>query len=113
VLYTTSQTLADGGHDVLEARDGQEALRLATEQKPNLVLLDVILPKLNGYQVCRQLKSTPETAHIPIVMITNKSKDRDRRWGIEQGADDYITKPIDAQALLKVVENLVTNRVEP
>jgi twitching motility two-component system response regulator PilH len=104
VLYTTSQMLTDGGHNVLKARDGQE--------KPSLVLLDVILPKLNGYQVCRQLKSTPETAHIPVVMITSKSKERDRHWGMEQGADDYITKPLDGRALLKVVEGLVTDKVE-
>ena len=112
ILYTTSRMLADGGHNVLKARDGQEALRVATEQKPNLVLLDVILPKLNGFQVCRQLKSTPETAHIPIVMITSKSKERDRYWGMEQGADDYITKPFSAEALLKVVECLVPDKVE-
>jgi twitching motility two-component system response regulator PilH len=112
VLCTTSQMLTDGGHHVLKARDGQEALRLAVEQKPSLVLLDVILPKLNGYQVCRQLKSTPGTAHIPVVMITSKSKERDRHWGMEQGADDYITKPLDAQALLKVVEGLVLDKAE-
>jgi twitching motility two-component system response regulator PilH len=112
VLYSTSQMLTDGGHNVLEARDGQEALRLATEQKPSLVLLDVILPKLNGFQVCRQLKSTPETAHIPVVMITSKSKERDRHWGMEQGADDYITKPFSAEALLKVVQCLVPDKVE-
>jgi len=103
VQYVLTDMLVSGGYQVLKAVDGEEALRVAVERQPQLILLDVILPKLNGYQVCRQLKATPETAHIPIIMITSKSKDSDRHWAIEQGADDYIVKPFESQAVLETV----------
>lgn len=103
VQYVLADMLVNGGYRVLKAADGEEALRVAIEQQPQLILLDVILPKLNGYQVCRQLKANPETAHIPIIMITSKSKDSDRHWAIEQGADDYIVKPFESQAVLETV----------
>lgn len=103
VQYVLADMLINGGYRVLKAADGEEALRVAIEQQPQLILLDVILPKLNGYQVCRQLKANPETAHIPIIMITSKSKDSDRHWAIEQGADDYIVKPFESRAVLETV----------
>ena len=107
VLYLMADALAKSGYEVLKATDGIEALRMAAEEKPNLVLLDVILPKLNGYQVCRRLKAEPETAGIPVVMITSKSKNTDRHWGLEQGADDYVVKPFEAHELLGVIGRLV------
>jgi twitching motility two-component system response regulator PilH len=102
-LYVVSDMLIKDGYEVIKATDGEEALRLAAQEKPNLILLDVILPKLNGYQVCRQIKAAPETQHIPVVMITSKSKSTDRNWGIEQGADGYVVKPVDAVALRAVI----------
>lgn len=107
VLYKTSLMLTEGGYEVVKATDGQQALELARQEQPNLILLDVILPKLNGYQVCRKLKSSSETAHIPVVMVTSKTKDSDRHWGIEQGADSYITKPFEADDLLDVIDDLL------
>jgi twitching motility two-component system response regulator PilH len=107
VLYKTAMMLGEGGYGVIKATDGQQALELARQEQPNLILLDVILPKLNGYQVCRVLKSIPDTAHIPVVMVTSKTKDRDRHWGIEQGADQYITKPFEADDLLDVIDTLL------
>jgi twitching motility two-component system response regulator PilH len=67
----------------------------------------VILPKRNGFQVCRQLKSSPATAHIPVVMITSKAKESDRHWGLEQGADGYVTKPFTSDALLDIISQFV------
>ena len=107
VLYRTKKMLTDAGYAVLTAADGEEAMHLVLEHKPSLVLLDVILPKLNGYQVCRQIKSSPEIAVIPVIMITGKAKDSDRHWGIEQGADEYITKPFEAEDLLAAVGQFV------
>jgi twitching motility two-component system response regulator PilH len=107
VLYVVKQMLAEGGYEALAATDGEDALRLASQARPSLILLDLILPKVNGYEVCRQLKSAPETAHIPVVMVTSKTRDADREWGIEQGADDYVTKPFDAQNLLEVIGRFV------
>ncbi len=107
MLYMIKHMLTKDGHEVLTASDGGDAVSLAVEHKPELILLDVILPKLNGYEVCRQLKSTPQTAKIPVVMITSKTKDKDREWGLEQGADAYITKPFDGQDLLDVIGRFV------
>lgn len=107
IQYIVQEALAQQGHAVISALDGEAALQLAIAEQPHIVLLDVILPKRNGYQVCRQLKATPETAMIPVVMITSKAQSKDRRWGLEQGADDYIAKPFDADDLLEVVERFL------
>src|SRR5688572_16258892 len=93
ILQMATDALEGAGYRVLQASNGEDALQIAADQQPHVILLDVILPKMNGYQVCRQIKSAPETAHIPVVMITSKTKDSDRFWGMEQGADNYITKP--------------------
>ncbi len=106
VLYIMADALAQKGHEVLKAGDGAEAMQLAAERKPDVILLDVILPKVNGYQVCRQLKAAPETASIPIIMITSKARNSDRHWGMEQGADDYIVKPFDTDDLLNIIDRL-------
>lgn len=111
VLYLTAAALTQSGYEVLKATDGIEALRIAVEEKPDLVLLDVILPKLNGYQVCRRLKAEPQTATIPVVMITSKSKDTERDWGLEQGADDYIVKPFQPSELLSVIARFVPRNI--
>lgn len=95
--------LEDKGYNLFSATDGEEALAAAARHHPDLILLDVVLPKKNGYSVCRQLKSSPETAAAKIVMVSSKSQEVDRYWGLKQGADDYLTKPIDAEAVLAAI----------
>jgi twitching motility two-component system response regulator PilH len=91
------------GYHVITAVDGEEALQKAVRERPHLIVLDVILPKKNGFQVCRQLKTAPDTRSIKILMVTSKSQDSDRFWGLKQGADEYMTKPFaDADLLTKV-----------
>lgn len=90
-------------YETLTAFDGQEALEVARREKPDLILLDVIMPKLNGYQVCRELKKDESTKSIPIVMLTAKTQESERYWGKETGADEYITKPFDILKLLEVI----------
>lgn len=107
IVHVIKEMLVKGNHDVVSAMDGEEAIRAAADEHPDLVLLDIILPKLNGYQVCRRIKAAPETAHIPVIMFTSKTKETDRCWGLEQGADGYITKPFDAQKLLDVIGRFV------
>jgi len=107
VQYIVARALADQGYQVSTARDGEEALRMAREKLPNLIILDVILPKLNGFQVCRTLKSAAETSHIPVIMLTAKWKDSDRQWGMEQGADAYLIKPFEDQALFDIVSQFM------
>lgn len=104
VLHSLTATLTDGGYQVVTAADGEEALLKAVESAPDLVLLDVILPKRNGFQVCRLLKNSPATRDIKVFLVTSKTQDADRYWGIRQGADAYLTKPFTDDDLLRAVE---------
>ena len=97
------------GYEIITAVDGEEALRKAMQENPGLIVLDVILPKKNGFQVCRQLKTSPATQDIKILMMTSKSQDSDRFWGLKQGADEYMTKPFDDNELETTVTNLLYN----
>lgn len=100
-----SDLLQQSGFETLTARDGEEALQLTREHHPNLVILDIVLPKKNGFQVCRNIKSDPELA-IKVMMVTSKGQEKDRIWGQRQGADAYLSKPIDPAALLAAVRSL-------
>ncbi len=99
--------LQGNGCEVITAVDGEEALEKAVKENPSLIVLDVILPKKNGFQVCRQLKTSPDTQDIKILMITSKSQDSDRFWGLKQGADEYMTKPFDDNELVTTVAKLL------
>lgn len=95
---------ADNGYRVIAVAEGDKVLPTAIEKKPDLILLDVILPNKNGFQVCRQLKSTPETKDIRVIIVSSKDQASDKFWGIKQGADDYITKPYDEDDLLAAIQ---------
>ena len=97
------KALQGTGFEILQAIDGEAALAMAVEHHPDLILLDVILPKKNGFQVCRQLRTAPETEDIKIVLVSSKTRSEDRFWGIKQGADDYITKPFSDEDLVERV----------
>ncbi len=87
------------GYSVTTAVDGEDALDKVAAERPPLIVLDIILPKMNGYQVLRQLKTAPETRDIKVILVSSKSQESDRFWGLKQGADDYIAKPYpDADA---------------
>ena len=106
-LRKISDFLQGLGYEVITAIDGEEALEKAIQENPELMVLDVILPKKNGFQVCRQLKTSPNTQGIKIIMMTSKSQDSDRFWGLKQGADDYMTKPYNDKELQNNIENLL------
>ncbi|MGD9007078.1 MAG: response regulator [Desulfobacteraceae bacterium] len=99
--------LQDKGYKLLHAVDGEEALQKAADELPHLIVLDVILPKKNGFQVCRHLKKTTQTKGIKILMLTSKTQESDRFWGLKQGADDYMTKPFEPGDLLQKVDELL------
>jgi twitching motility two-component system response regulator PilH len=95
---------ADNGYRVVNVAEGDKVLAAAIEKKPDLILLDVILPNKNGFQVCRQLKTNPETKDIRVIIVSSKDQASDKFWGIKQGADDYITKPYNSDDLLAAIE---------
>ena len=95
------------GDQILTADDGEQALEMARKHHPQLMLLDVILPKKNGFQVCRQLKTSPDTEGIKIVLVTSKTQDSDRFWGLKQGADDYLGKPFTDAELQSTLNKFV------
>ena len=106
-MQLITEALQQEGYRITTATDGEEALEKAVRMKPDLIILDVILPKKNGFQVCRQLRSSPDTHDISVIMLTSKSQESDRFWGLKQGADEYMTKPYDIGELLANVAKLV------
>ena len=100
------------GYRVLEARDGEEALLVAAEEKPDLVILDWMMPQLSGIEVCRRLRSRQETRNVPILMLTARGEETDRIRGLDTGADDYLTKPFSMTELLARVR-AVMRRIRP
>lgn len=99
--------LKSSGYSVVEAHDGEDALKVVAEKKPDLILLDVMMPKINGFEVCRKLKADPRTQFVPIVMVTALQSIEDKVKGIEAGADDFITKPFNKMELLARVKSLL------
>lgn len=91
------------GNQPAYAVNGEDAIRKATEVKPSLILLDVVMPGLDGFSACRQLKRNAETATIPVVLITLKGSESDVFWGKKQGADDHITKPFTPERIKEVI----------
>jgi DNA-binding response OmpR family regulator len=92
------------GYHVLVSYNGEDALNQARKENPDLILLDLMLPKLDGYKVCRLLKFDDRYKHIPILMLTAKTQDKDKILGMETGANEYITKPFEMDDLLKKVK---------
>src|SRR5476651_2188908 len=93
--------------EVVTAFNGMEALARVAETNPDIVLLDVMMPGMDGFEVCRRIKSDPKTAHLPVVMVTALDQPSDRVTGLEAGADDFLTKPVDDAALFARVRSLV------
>ena len=95
------------GLNVTVASDGVEALEQIKANRPDLVVLDIVMPRMNGYEVCRRLKSDPKTQNLPVVMCSSKSEEFDRYWGMKQGADAYIAKPFHPQELVGTIKQLL------
>ena len=94
------ELLSKRGFEVLTAASGEEGVSKAKAEMPDLVLMDVVMPGLNGFQATREITKNDSTKHIPVILCTNKSQETDRVWGLKQGAKDYVTKPVDADELL-------------
>jgi twitching motility two-component system response regulator PilH len=102
-----SEMLQKSGLNVAIAADGVEAMEQLGTIQPDLVVLDIVMPRMNGYEVCRQIKSDPKTQNLPVVICSSKSEDFDRYWGMKQGADAYIAKPFQPKELIGTVKQLL------
>jgi len=110
IIKIIDYKLRAAGHMVVSARDGQEALERARGEKPDLILLDVMMPKMDGFETLVRLRRDPETSSTPIFMLTVKGKEVDRAKGMELGADDYITKPFSPSKLLARIEEVLRRK---
>ena len=106
-IHVLSTILEKLGHTVSTAENGEAGIAKAKAEKPDLILMDVVMPGMNGFQATRQLTKDAETANIPIVIVTTKDQETDRVWGLRQGAKDYLTKPVEEAILLEKVNSLI------
>ena len=107
IVETVSFRLEAAGYDVISAYDGKEALKKAKTENPDLIILDLTLPKMDGYKVCELIKSDVKYSKIPIILFSARTQDEDRKTGKKVGADDYIIKPFEPALLLKKISDLL------
>jgi two-component system alkaline phosphatase synthesis response regulator PhoP len=110
VLRATSYIMEKEGYEVLTAQNGLEGLKKARESNPDLLILDVMLPGIDGFEICYSLRGEPETADLPILMLSAKGQEVDKATGLKMGANDYLTKPVDRVVLLEKVASLLAAR---
>src|SRR5690606_36969378 len=102
-MYKLAAMLEKHGHSVLKAENGADGVALARQEKPDVVLMDIVRPGLNGFQATRQLTKDAEAGHVPVIIVTTKDQEADKVWGKRQGAKDYLTEPVDEATLLKTL----------
>lgn len=102
-LELISHYLREGGYTVINAVGAKEALNKVLEQKPDVIITDVVMPGMSGFELCRRIKNNPSTTKIPIVICSSKDQEIDRLWGMKQGADAYLTKPFSREQLVRAV----------
>lgn len=106
-LYTLTKIVEKAGYQVISAEDGALGVEAARAELPDLILMDVVMPNLNGFQATRTLSRDDSTGHIPIILITTKDQETDRVWGMRQGAKAYVTKPVDEKIMLNTIKGLL------
>jgi twitching motility two-component system response regulator PilH len=94
---------------VITAETGEQGVDVARKELPDVVLMDIVMPGLNGFQATRQLSREPSTSHIPVIIVTTKDQETDRVWGQRQGAKGYLTKPVDGKMLVQAIEGVLKN----
>jgi DNA-binding response OmpR family regulator len=107
ILHILDFSLGAEGFEVITAADGEQALAKARAERPDLIVMDIMMPRLDGYETCRRLKSYPETREIPVLLLTARGREEDRQKGIDCGADDYITKPFSPNKLIRRVSGIL------
>ena len=109
-LYQLRKILESAQHEVVSAADGEQGISMAESEQPDLILMDIVMPGLNGFQATRKISKNPATASIPVIFVTTKDQDTDRIWGMRQGAVAYITKPVDKKLLLTTISDILENK---
>ena len=101
------QILSKHGYDVLTADSGEQGMEMVRAEHPDVVLMDIVMPGLNGFQATRQLSRDPATSAVPVIIVTTKDQETDRLWGQRQGAKGYLPKPVDGKLLIKTIESVL------
>jgi len=116
IVHILDFSLGMEGYEVVTALDGEQALEKARTEHPDLIVLDIMMPKLDGYETCKMLKAEAETRNIPVILLSAKGRNVDQKVGFEVGADDYITKPFSPRKLVERINSILgqasTNRMQ-
>ncbi len=105
--YKFKEILEKNGFEIITADNGADGVAVARQEIPDVVLMDVVMPGLNGFQATRQISKNEETKHIPVIIVTTKDQETDKVWGKRQGASDYLTKPVDEKLLLETIKRVL------
>jgi len=106
-LYGLRKIVERGGHQTVVADSGEEALRLAADEHPQVILMDIVMPGMSGYQTTRKLSKIESTRHIPVIFVSARAGEADRAWGLRQGAREYVTKPVNESTLLTAIAEVM------
>ena len=106
-LYCLRQIVERAGHQIVTADSGEQAIELATDEHPEVILMDIVMPGMNGYQAKRKLGKVESTRYIPVIFVSTKDGEADRAWGLRQGASEYVTKPVNPNLLLTAISEAI------
>jgi twitching motility two-component system response regulator PilH len=106
-IYVLKKMLEKHNHQIITAEDGLQAIEVAQNENPDLIIMDVVMPNLNGFQATRRLSKASETAHIPIIIVSSKNQETDKLWGMRQGAKGYLGKPVEEVDLIVAIDSLL------
>ena len=107
-VHVLTTMLTKNGHDVITATSGEDGVEMAKTEKPDLILMDVVMPGMNGFQATRQISKNDETSSIPVIIVTTKDQETDKVWAMRQGAKDYIVKPVKENDLMARVNSALS-----
>lgn len=106
-IFTLKKLVEEWGHETLIAENGNEALQIARDEQPNVILMDIVMPGMSGFQTTRKLSKDQTTQNIPVIFVSTKSSDTDQAWGMRQGAAAFVTKPVNPELLLSAISDAV------
>ena len=108
-VYQFKEMLEAHGFEVVTAENGRDGVAIAESEQPDCILMDIVMPDINGFQATRQICRNPLTEHIPVVIVSSKSQEADKVWGKRQGAQAYVTKPVDIDELVSVIKSVLVD----